>query len=102
MLRTTKIPGLLQVVLPLATHLYFDQAQGPDPEERGLYWATRFTDTEKSFGLMLDDLYANIDVDRFGNEIDVHSLCDNKPCLRTNKTSNIVGKAELLVKNMQM
>ncbi|XP_045212514.2 uncharacterized protein LOC123563659 [Mercenaria mercenaria] len=80
-----------KVVLPLATHLYFDHAQGPDPEERGLYWATRFIDTHKVFGLMPDDLYANIDVDRYGRKIDMKSICGNKPCPTVNKTDNIVG-----------
>ncbi|XP_053390345.1 uncharacterized protein LOC123562093 isoform X1 [Mercenaria mercenaria] len=80
-----------KVVLPLATHLYFDQPQEPDPEERGLYWATRVTDTEKVFGLMPDDIYANIDVDQLGNKIDVNSLCGNKECPAVNKTENILG-----------
>ena len=30
-----------------ATHLYFDHPQEPDPEDRGLYWATRFSDTKR-------------------------------------------------------
>lgn len=75
----------------MGTHLYFDQAQGPDPEERGLYWAARFTDTEKTFGLMPDNLYANLDVDRMGNPIDVKALCGNSPCPSPNKTENIIG-----------
>ncbi|CAG5129713.1 unnamed protein product [Candidula unifasciata] len=32
-----------KVILSHATHLYFDHPDEPDPEERGNYWATRFT-----------------------------------------------------------
>ena len=49
-----------------ATHLYFDQPYEPDPEERGEYWASRFTESKKVFSFMPDDLYANSDVTRSG------------------------------------
>jgi len=52
-----------------ATNLYFDHPYEPDPEERGLYWATRFTDTHKTFGFMPDNIYANADFRRDGNPI---------------------------------
>ena len=61
--------NIFQVVLCPATHLYFDQPQEPDPEERGQYWASRFTDTMKSFSFMPDDLYANMDFERSGKPI---------------------------------
>ncbi len=38
-----------QVVLSAATHLYFDHPSEPDPDERGFYWATRYTDMHKTF-----------------------------------------------------
>ncbi|KAK3722061.1 hypothetical protein QZH41_007366 [Actinostola sp. cb2023] len=38
-----------KVIMTQATHLYFDHPQEPDPEERGYYWATRFTDTPTGF-----------------------------------------------------
>ena len=46
----------IQVVMTQATHLYFDHPYEPDPEERGYYWATRYTDTRKAFGFMPDDI----------------------------------------------
>lgn len=33
-----------------ASHLYFDHPQEPDPEERGFFWAARYSDTRKVFG----------------------------------------------------
>ncbi|XP_052764645.1 uncharacterized protein LOC128206309 [Mya arenaria] len=80
-----------KVVLPLVTHLYFDLAQEPDPETRGFYWATRYSDTHKLFGLMPDDIYANADVDSMGNTVTLESLCENQPCPQPNKTENIIG-----------
>jgi hexosaminidase len=52
------------VVLAHATHLYFDHPEEPDPEERGYYWATRYTDTMKTFMYYPDDIYENIQTDR--------------------------------------
>ena len=57
-------------MLAPATHLYFDQPQEPDPEERGQYWASRFTETRKVFSFMPEDLYANADVERSGEPYD--------------------------------
>ncbi len=39
--------------------LYFDFPQEVDPEERGYYWATRFTDTRKVFGFAPENLPQN-------------------------------------------
>lgn len=41
---------------------------------------------------MPDDLYANIDLDRMGNPIDVGTLCGHKQCPMPNNTDNIIGK----------
>lgn len=76
-------------VMCQATHLYFDMPYEPDPEERGYYWATRYIDTQKTFGFMPDDLYANAKVDRFGNP---YEICKTQSaCPTLNKPSNIVG-----------
>ncbi|KAJ8321567.1 hypothetical protein KUTeg_000882 [Tegillarca granosa] len=82
-----------KLVLSHATHLYFDHPYEPDPEERGLYWATRFTDTFKSFGYNADDLYKNIDVRRSGQPITKPEVCtsDNSGCPPLNKPENIIG-----------
>lgn len=57
------------VVYNQASHMYFDHPYEPDPNERGYYWAPRFTDTRKTFGFMPDDLYANADFTRAGAPI---------------------------------
>jgi hexosaminidase len=81
-----------KTVLGHATHLYFDMPYEPDPEERGFYWATRFTDTKKTFGYMPDSVYDNAKEDRFGNPLDKDELCEKQnSCPTLLKKSNIVG-----------
>ncbi|WAR15559.1 HEX-like protein [Mya arenaria] len=79
-----------KVILELVTHLYWDFPQEPDPEDRGLYWGTRFTDTRKVFNLMPDDIYANADVDPMGVPVNLTAICHNRPCPQPQKTENIV------------
>ena len=79
-----------KVVLSMATHLYFDHPYEPDPEERGLYWATRYTDTYKVFGFIPMNIFANADFDSFGNKIDWNDLCKG-PCPQTKSPQNYVG-----------
>ena len=76
-----------------ATHLYFDHPQEPDPEERGYYWAPRFTPVRKVFGFMPDDLFANVDFYRSGKPFTREELC-KKPgnCVDLEKKENIKGK----------
>lgn len=82
-----------KVVMSQATHLYFDHPYEPDPEERGYYWAPRFTDTRKVFGFMPGNLYANADVARSGHPLTEEQVCgkDGKNCIKLEKTENIVG-----------
>ena len=76
-----------------ATHLYFDHPYEPDPEERGFYWATRFTDTQKVFGFMPDDLFANVETKQSGEPLTREELCsDPGMCANLTKKENIVGK----------
>ena len=42
-----------------SSHLYFDHPQEPDPEEKGLTWATRYIDDRMVFDFKPDDLYSN-------------------------------------------
>ena len=81
-----------------ATHLYFDHPQEPDPEERGYYWAPRFTDTSKTFGFMPDHLYDNIATTRFGDPLTKEDLCgaDGSQCVKLEKPENIVGMCHIL------
>ncbi|KAL3885016.1 hypothetical protein ACJMK2_025115 [Sinanodonta woodiana] len=82
-----------KVVVSLVTHLYFDHPYEPDPEERGQYWATRFTDTKKTFGFMPDRIYENIDVDRSGKPLTKADVCGElmEKCDRLNRSENILG-----------
>lgn len=57
-------------IISAATHLYFDHPHEANPEERGYYWAARYTDASKVFGFMPDNLYANADKTRNGTVID--------------------------------
>ena len=75
----------------MATHLYLDHAQEPDPQEMGLYWASRYTDTEKVFGFMADDIFANADKDAMGRPIDLKELCKNNWCPKPIRPENVKG-----------
>lgn len=85
-----------QVVLSHATHLYFDHPYEPDPAERGYYWATRFTDTRKTFGYIPDDILYNADKSRDGQPLTMDQICPNNKCLKLEKPENIIGMLYLL------
>ena len=76
------------------TALYFDQPYEPDPKERGLYWASRFTDTRKVFSFLPDSLYDNIDAERSGKPLTKTDVCgvDFSNCDALEKRENIIGK----------
>lgn len=80
-----------KTILSPATHLYFDHPYEPDPEEKGLYWAARYTDTFKVFGFMPDDIFENADFDRNGNEISKETVCSTSPCPSLKNPENVVG-----------
>ena len=80
-----------QVILSLATHLYFDHPYEPDPAERGYYWATRYTDTRKSFGFIPGNVYANADVKRNGSPLSHEDICGGDTCYQLTKPENIIG-----------
>ncbi|XP_076468984.1 beta-hexosaminidase-like [Babylonia areolata] len=82
-----------KVIMAQATHLFFDHAYEPDPEERGAYWATRFTDTKKTFSFMPSDLYANADVTRSGDPMTPEMMCGERgnDCVELKEAGNIVG-----------
>ncbi|KAL4239994.1 hypothetical protein ACF0H5_000789 [Mactra antiquata] len=82
-----------KVILAQATNVYFDHPQEPDPEERGLYWATRFTDTMKVLKFLPDKLYDNIFEERSGKRLTKHDVCgDNmEKCDELKKPDNIIG-----------
>ena len=79
-----------------ATDLYFDHPYEPDPEERGLYWATRYTDTKKVFGFLPESLYDNIDErisgkPAFKTDVDICGE-DQSKCESLVRTENIIGE----------
>ncbi|XP_041348400.1 chitobiase-like [Gigantopelta aegis] len=79
-----------KVVMSQATHLYFDHPYEPDPEERGLYWATRYIDTHKTFSFTPSSLYANADYKITGEAIqEDDSFMTNK--VQLEKSENIIG-----------
>lgn len=75
--------------------MYFDMPYEPDPEERGFYWATRFTETRNTFNYLPDSIYDNIEIDRFGRPQTKEEICNTQNCveLEDGKRSNVVGKS---------
>ncbi|XP_029635231.1 N,N'-diacetylchitobiase [Octopus sinensis] len=81
-----------KVVMSQATHLYFDHPYEPDPEERGLYWAARFIDTEKVFKFIPDDLYANADYKLTGEPLSIDDIKTyEKKIVNLKVPENIIG-----------
>ncbi|MBU1620255.1 MAG: carbohydate-binding domain-containing protein [Gammaproteobacteria bacterium] len=80
-----------QVVLSHGTHLYFDHPYEAHPEERGYYWAARFTDVAKVFGYMPDHLYANADKTREGKVIENLEVLLGQELPALEKPENILG-----------
>ncbi|XP_045182279.2 beta-hexosaminidase-like [Mercenaria mercenaria] len=80
-----------KVVLMPATHVYFDITQAPDPEERGLFWSTRYIDEKKVFGFMPDSLLANINTDPMGNPINKVQMCSHNTCSNQSTLQNVIG-----------
>ncbi|XP_032240203.1 beta-hexosaminidase [Nematostella vectensis] len=86
-----------KVVMTQATHLYFDFPYEPDPQERGYYWATRFTDTRKTFGFMPDNLFNNVEQKVTGEPLTREELCKTEGmCVELVKKENIIGMAGAL------
>lgn len=100
----SKCCNSLKVVLSHATHFFFDQPQEPDPEETGLYWATRFTDAKKTFYFLPDRLYDNIAVKRSGERITKAEVCGNKNenCPPLQNKDNIIGKIHSFNENIEL
>lgn len=80
-----------QVVLSHGTHLYFDHPYEAHPEERGYYWATRYTDAARVFAYSPDDLYANADRTRAGHPIEDLEALLGRALPSLQKPENIIG-----------
>ena len=90
---------LAQVVLSPATDFYFDQPQEPSPDERGFYWATRYTDIHGTFNFMPDNYFMNAEIKRSGEAITMADICgqQNAGCPPLTKPENIIGKSAILL-----
>ncbi len=80
-----------QVVMSHGTHLYLDHPNETHPDERGYYWAARFTDAKKVFGYMPDDVYANADKTRSGAVINDLEQLVGRALPKLEKPENILG-----------
>ncbi|MDZ7903053.1 MAG: family 20 glycosylhydrolase [Rheinheimera sp.] len=80
-----------QVVLSHGTHLYLDHPNEVAAEERGYYWASRFTDAQKIFGYMPDHLYANADKTLAGEPISNLEALLGRALPKLEQPQNILG-----------
>ncbi|MFC3033072.1 family 20 glycosylhydrolase [Pseudoalteromonas fenneropenaei] len=80
-----------QVILSHGTHLYFDHPYEAHPEERGYYWAARYTDARKVFSYMPDHVYANADFTRNLEPIANLEALVGRPLPQLEKPENILG-----------
>lgn len=78
-------------IISSATHLYFDHPHETNPEERGYYWAARYTDAGKVFGFMPDNLYANADKTRNGTPIEDLEALVGRALPKLEKPENLRG-----------
>ena len=81
-------------MLSSATHLYFDHPHEADPNDRGLYWATRVVGLQKVFGFMPSRYLDNVDELHSGKKISKTEACAKKliQCLDLTKPDNIIGE----------
>ncbi|HWE28599.1 MAG TPA: chitobiase/beta-hexosaminidase C-terminal domain-containing protein, partial [Polyangia bacterium] len=81
------------VILTNPDFLYFDHPYEADPDERGYYWATRFTDVRKLFSFISGDLPANaqLTVDRMGNDYTNVFQGSPNPVQALTHPENVVG-----------
>ncbi len=80
-----------EVIISAATHLYFDHPYEAHPDERGYYWAARYTDLAKVFGFMPDNLYANADFTLAGAPIENLEAMVGRELPTLQKPENLLG-----------
>ncbi|WP_333607374.1 family 20 glycosylhydrolase [Arsukibacterium sp.] len=79
------------VVQSPGTNLYFDHPQEAHPEERGYYWAARYTDTQKVFFYRPDHLYSNAEYTRDGSPITDLAALLGRPLPPLARPENMLG-----------
>lgn len=84
---------IFKVIISHATDFYFDHPYEPDPEDRGYYWATRATDTKKTFSYIAENIYDNIATNSLGHKITKSEICSQFTCteLEAGKERNVIG-----------
>jgi len=68
-----------------------------DPEEPGLYWATREVPLKKVFLYRPDSIYDNMDVDLDGRPLDRENICTQFGCPELFAPNSIIGLTIALV-----
>jgi len=66
----------------------------PDPEELGLYWASRETPLKKVFAYRPESVYANVNVDLNGVTLDRDKICADFGCPQLTAPDNIIGTTQ--------
>ncbi|XP_052800914.1 beta-hexosaminidase-like [Mya arenaria] len=77
--------GGYKVVLAYGAYLYFDHPYEPDPEERGLYWATRKISTKDVWGLTPRVIFQDDDLEC------PDQIKAQENCFKLLKPHNILG-----------
>ncbi|XP_046370643.2 uncharacterized protein LOC124145039 [Haliotis rufescens] len=82
-----------ELVVASSKHLNLDTPYEPDPQERGEYWASRYTDTKKVFEFMPGDIYSNIHTNSQGITVTRERVCGNSNaiCPRLTRPQNVIG-----------
>ena len=78
-----------QVVLTPVSHLYFDLAVNPNPEERGLHWGG-YVDVDKPFQFIPLDYLRGLEYDRDGRPVDAQTFA-GREALTPEGARNVIG-----------
>lgn len=84
----------MQVILAHATHLYIDHPYEPDPEEIGLFWATRSISTRTVFDYVVPVDNRKVNVSSFVQN-ELCKLYAMSKCFPLTAPDNIIGKSFL-------
>ncbi|XP_067666725.1 uncharacterized protein [Haliotis asinina] len=82
-----------ELVVASSKHLNLDAPYEPDPQERGQYWASRYSDTKKVFEFMPGDIYSNIHKNSAGMPVTKQQVCGNSNsiCPKLTRPQNVIG-----------
>ena len=81
-----------EVIVGHCSALFLDHPQEPDPNEKGMSWATRYIDDKMIFSFMPEDLNKNCDSDTYGSTFPLSNPDKReKNLIKLAKHKNIVG-----------